>query len=190
MPRTIGARTLQEMRRVTKPDGTIITVDYDLPENAMGRFLLYHCVHLFEREHYAAFMRSDLHALLAAAGIGVRSTRRALWGAARIVTRFRRETVQVGSRRRLLTRCSGCPVRPLLLLDEGRGHRVGLRKRLAGRVFGMDLAVEKIVSERHPPQRKVWEMIGAPKLVVIGHYRMGFEIVPKGYGSQLRVFID
>jgi hypothetical protein len=54
----------------------------------------------------------------------------------------------------------------------------------------MELTVEEIVTERTPPYRKVWETTGSPKLVVMGQYRMGFEITPEGPGSRLRVFID
>jgi len=54
----------------------------------------------------------------------------------------------------------------------------------------MALTVEESVTERHPPHRKVWETLGSPTLVVIGQYRMGFEITPEGPGSRLRVFID
>jgi hypothetical protein len=75
-------------------------------------------------------------------------------------------------------------------LDEGRGQKIGSRIRLAGQVFGVELAVEEIVTERNPPHRKVWETTGAPKLLVIGHYRMGFELSPQGNGSMLRVFIE
>ncbi len=75
-------------------------------------------------------------------------------------------------------------------LDEGRGQRVGSRIRLSGRVFGADLSVEETVVERDPPRRKVWETTGAPRLLGIGHYRMGFELSPQRNGSMLRVFID
>ena len=75
-------------------------------------------------------------------------------------------------------------------LDAGRGQNVGSRIRLSGRVFGVALSVEEIVVERDPPHRKVWATTGAPKLLVIGHYRMGFEQSPQGNGSMLRVFIE
>lgn len=80
--------------------------------------------------------------------------------------------------------------RMVIALDAGRGQTVGSHIRLSGRVLGMALAVEEMVTERHPPHRKVWETTGAPKLVVIGHYRMGFAVTPEGNGSRLRVFID
>lgn len=74
--------------------------------------------------------------------------------------------------------------------DEAQGKRLGSRIRLAGRVFGIDLSVEEIVTEHSPPSRKVWETTASPRLLVIGHYRMGFELTPQGSGSALRVFID
>lgn len=75
-------------------------------------------------------------------------------------------------------------------IEEGRGQKVGSRIRLVGRVFGIELSVEEIVTERNPPQRKVWETVGSPRLLVIGHYRMGFELSPEANGSLLRVFIE
>lgn len=75
-------------------------------------------------------------------------------------------------------------------LDEGRGQKVGSRIRLAGRVFGIELSVEEVVTEHSPPYRKVWETTGQPKLIVIGRYRMGFEVSPQGRDSMLRVFIE
>lgn len=75
-------------------------------------------------------------------------------------------------------------------IDEGRGQTVGSRIRLSGRVFGVELSVEEIVVERDPPRLKVWETTGVPKLLVIGHYRMGFELSAQGKGSMLRVFIE
>lgn len=74
--------------------------------------------------------------------------------------------------------------------DERRGRPVGSRMRLSGKVLGLSLEVIEVVAERDPPRRKVWETRGEPRLLVIGPYRMGFEIVPDGDGSQLLVFID
>jgi hypothetical protein len=75
-------------------------------------------------------------------------------------------------------------------VDEGLGQRVGSRIRLAGRVLGFELSVEEVVTERSPPFRKVWETTGSPNLLVVGHYRMGFDLSPRGSESMLRVFID
>ena len=75
-------------------------------------------------------------------------------------------------------------------LDEHRGQRVGSHIRVSGRVLGFDLSLDEVVTEREPPTRKVWETVGSPRLLVIGPYRMGFEVTPSGGGSLLRVFID
>ena len=75
-------------------------------------------------------------------------------------------------------------------IDAGRGQTVGSRVRLSGRVFGVELSVEETVTERNPPRRTVWETTGAPKLLVSGHYRMGFELSTQGNGSMLRVFVE
>ena len=76
------------------------------------------------------------------------------------------------------------------ILDEHRGQRVGSHIRMSGRVLGLELSLDEVVTEREPPIRKVWETVGSPRLLVIGSYRMGFEVMPRGSGSQLRVFID
>ncbi len=75
-------------------------------------------------------------------------------------------------------------------LDGGQGQAIGSRISMTGRVLGIDLEVEEVVTERNPPHRKVWETIGAPRLLVIDHYRMGFEISPDGENSMLRAFIE
>lgn len=75
-------------------------------------------------------------------------------------------------------------------LDALQGHAIGSKISLSGRVLGIPLAVEEVVTAYNPPLRKFWETTGAPKLLVIGHYRMGYEIMPQGSSSQLRIFID
>ena len=74
--------------------------------------------------------------------------------------------------------------------DAEKGQAIGSRIRLKGRALGVPLYVEEVVTERTPPLRKAWQTVGAPRLLVIGPYRMGFEIIPKGAASQLRIFID
>ena len=75
-------------------------------------------------------------------------------------------------------------------LDDSEGRAVGAKIRLSGRVLGIQLSVEEIVTERNPPLRKVWETTGTPNLLVIGQYRMGYDITPQGDSSLLYVFID
>ena len=75
-------------------------------------------------------------------------------------------------------------------LDAGRGQKVGSHIRVSGRVFGLELSLDEVVTERDPPNRKAWETVGSPRLLVIGPYRMGFEITRRESSSLLRVFID
>ena len=74
--------------------------------------------------------------------------------------------------------------------DEGRGKVVGSKIRLAGTAFGIRLGVEEVVIERAPPNRKSWQTVGEPRLLVIGSYRMGFVIEDLGQTSRLTVFIN
>jgi hypothetical protein len=75
-------------------------------------------------------------------------------------------------------------------VDSGKGQSVGSIITLDGRVLGLSLNVQEAITKRTPPATKVWEAVGKPQLLVIGAYRMGFEISPEGSGSTLRVFID
>ena len=49
------------------------------------RWLVYHVVKLYERDHYVDFVHADLGALLARSGIAIVAEHRALLGAARVV---------------------------------------------------------------------------------------------------------
>ena len=75
-------------------------------------------------------------------------------------------------------------------IDDSRGQGVGSHIRLNGRVFGVPLYLDQVVTRRSPPHEKVWETVGTPRLLVIGHYEMGVHVTPAEGGSQLRVFID
>jgi len=75
-------------------------------------------------------------------------------------------------------------------LDERRGRAVGSHIVLRGRVFGIWLYLDEVVTTHEPPRRKSWETVGAPRLIVIGPYRMGFDLETAGAGSKLRVYID
>jgi len=75
-------------------------------------------------------------------------------------------------------------------VDAGGGQVVGSKIRMAGSVMGIPILLEEVICERQPPFKKRWETIGTPKLIVMGHYRMGFEVTPTGDSSRVRVFID
>ena len=77
-----------------------------------------------------------------------------------------------------------------LRMDEKNGRAVGSRIVLDGRVLGIRLYLEEVVTDRVPPNRKTWETVGEPRLLVIGPYRMGFELIPNGSSVTLRVAID
>jgi hypothetical protein len=76
-------------------------------------------------------------------------------------------------------------------LDAAGGRAVGSHIRLDGRVLGVRLEVEEVVTERESPRRKVWVTVGTPRLVAIGPYRMGFSLEPVHAGRvKLTVFLD
>ncbi len=85
MPLTIREKVLKEMVRVTKPKGMIVIVDYALPKNRIGRFLIYHFVRLWERYYYPEFIKSDLGTLLRNLGIEIKEEIPVLLGAGRII---------------------------------------------------------------------------------------------------------
>lgn len=73
--------------------------------------------------------------------------------------------------------------------DAFAGQEIGSHIRMSGRILGLKLSLDEVVTEREPPTRKVWETVGVPRLLVIGPYRMGFELTSQRNGSLLRVFI-
>ncbi len=75
-------------------------------------------------------------------------------------------------------------------VDEGKGQRIGSHIRMKGKVFGVSLYLDEIITRREPPKLKVWETVGSPKLLVIGSYEMGLEISPYNSDSNLKVFIN
>lgn len=75
-------------------------------------------------------------------------------------------------------------------LDSLRGQAVGSVIRMKGRILGMSLQVEEVVTHYEPPVRKTWETRGQPRLLVIGRYQMGFELSPVATATRLRVWID
>lgn len=74
--------------------------------------------------------------------------------------------------------------------DTRQGQAVGSVIRMAGRVLSVNLTLEEAVIERVPPHRKAWETLGEPKLLVIGRYRMGFDLRPVASKVDLKVWID
>ena len=75
-------------------------------------------------------------------------------------------------------------------VDADGGRAVGSKIRMHGSMMGIPLSLDEVITERQAPCRKVWETIGTPNLLVMAHYRMGFEVTPSGDSSRVRVFID
>ncbi|MGX7953104.1 hypothetical protein ACWPM1_11135 [Tsuneonella sp. HG249] len=59
-----------------------------------------------------------------------------------------------------------------------------------GKILGFELNLEEVVTERAPPTRKEWQTVGPPRLLVLGGYRMGFEIGEREGKSRLKVFVE
>ena len=76
------------------------------------------------------------------------------------------------------------------IVDEQWGRVVSSHVVRRGRAFGTVLFLDEVVIERDMPKRKVWQTVGEPRLLVIGAYRMGFEITPTESGVRLHVSID
>ncbi|MDQ4421605.1 hypothetical protein OOT33_14350 [Sphingobium sp. DEHP117] len=74
--------------------------------------------------------------------------------------------------------------------DAGRGREHGSRISMRGRILGLEIEVDEVVTKREPPRLKTWTTRGTPRLWVIGAYRMGFEIKPDRTRSLLTIFID
>lgn len=54
-----------------------------------------------------------------------------------------------------------------IVTDEGGGRVPGSVTRMQGRVLGIRVALEQVVTQRGPPTFKAWETVGEPRLLVI-----------------------
>lgn len=84
MPLSIREKVLKEMVRVSKPKGVIIIVDYALPKNKIGRYLIYRFVKSYESKYYSEFIKSDIRALIQKSGIEIKNELSVLFRAGRI----------------------------------------------------------------------------------------------------------
>jgi hypothetical protein len=75
-------------------------------------------------------------------------------------------------------------------VDDGKGQVVGSHIKMSGIVFGIKIFLDEVIIKHDSPNFKEWETVGDLKLLVIGHYRLGFEITPEDQNSKFRVFID
>ncbi len=74
--------------------------------------------------------------------------------------------------------------------DDGKGQKVGSHIRMNGKVFGVNLYLDEVITEYDPPNHKAWATVGDVNLLVIDQYKLGFKIIPNGDTSDFRVYID
>src|SRR3990167_8111112 len=74
--------------------------------------------------------------------------------------------------------------------DKGGGQKVGSHIRMKGKVFGINLFLDEVITIHNPPFKKEWQTVRDISLLVIGHYKLGFDIVPQNNSSLLKVYID
>lgn len=85
MPPNVRKKALGEMVRVTKPNGTLLIIDYASVRSKAGR-LVYPIVSLYESKYYRNFVECNLEELLEETGVELNDERRALFGIVRILT--------------------------------------------------------------------------------------------------------
>ena len=76
-----------------------------------------------------------------------------------------------------------------IYMDELHTRSMGSRFGFTGRILGVPLRVDEIVTNREPPTRKTWETTAEPTLWVIGRYEMGLQLTDRDGLARLRVFI-
>ena len=75
-------------------------------------------------------------------------------------------------------------------VGAGGGRLIGSKVRMEGRVLGIRLSLEEVITKRQVPAMKVWETLEVPKRRVISRYRKGFELTRNAVSSLVRVAID
>lgn len=77
-----------------------------------------------------------------------------------------------------------------VLMDPKHGREVGSHIQMKGKVFGIPVYLDEVITKREAPYMKTWETVGSPNLLVVGHYRMEIKIEPVEQGSILYISID
>lgn len=75
-------------------------------------------------------------------------------------------------------------------IDKGKGQKVGSHIKMNGKVFGINLYLDEVITIHKTPYQKEWQTVGDINLLVIDHYKLGFEISPEKNKSNLKVYID
>lgn len=74
--------------------------------------------------------------------------------------------------------------------DDGKGQKIGSHIRMNGKILGINLFLDEVVTKHEPPLKKEWQTVGNLNLLVIGSYKLGFEINPDNNKSNFKVYID
>lgn len=75
-------------------------------------------------------------------------------------------------------------------LDTQGGKAVGSHIKMYGSAFGINIFLDEVITIHEPPKHKEWQTVGDLKILVIGHYKLGFHIEPTAQGSKFTVYID
>jgi len=75
-------------------------------------------------------------------------------------------------------------------IDEGEGQKIGSHIKMNGKVLGFNLFLDEVITKHSPPYLKEWQTVGDINLLVIDHYKLGFEVKPETDNSKFRVYID
>lgn len=67
---------------------------------------------------------------------------------------------------------------------------IGAKYRWYGKMMGMTIDFNEAVTKWQPPFLKEWETIGEAKIIIMAWYRMWFDIMPDGDGTQARLSIS
>lgn len=74
--------------------------------------------------------------------------------------------------------------------DESKGQKVGSHIKMTGNIFGINLFLDEVITIHEPPYNKQWQTIGKINLLVIDHYKLGFNIKSEKPSSDFKVYID
>jgi hypothetical protein len=75
-------------------------------------------------------------------------------------------------------------------VDDGLGQKVGSHILMRGKVFGIGIYLDEVITNFESPRLKVWATVREPKLLVIGQYPMKARTDLKENGTELQVSID
>lgn len=73
--------------------------------------------------------------------------------------------------------------------DEGKGQKLGSHITMSGNILGRKLFLDEVITRHQPLYFKEWQTVGEINLLVVDHYKLGFEIKPDDQKSIITVFI-